>query len=54
MSNDQPKHRDPVCGKHLEDARTTTVYKTNTYVFCSNTCKKEFEKNPDKYIYQTC
>jgi YHS domain-containing protein len=46
--------RDMVCGKQVADARNTSVYKNKEYSFCSNTCKKEFEKNPEKYIYKSC
>jgi YHS domain-containing protein len=27
-----------------------TMYKGTVYYFCSNGCKKAFEKDPDKYL----
>ncbi len=52
--NEQAKERDLVCGKHLDDLRQTAEYNKKFYYFCSNTCKKEFEKSPDKYIHKLC
>ncbi len=52
MENKQ--ERDLVCGKYLEDLRQTSIHDKKTYYFCSNACKKEFEKDPRKYIHQEC
>jgi YHS domain-containing protein len=42
---------DPVCGmstaEHLSD---TIQYNGKIYGFCSETCKNEFAKNPEKYL----
>ena len=45
------KVKDPVCGMVIEtgDAVGTSDYKGNTYYFCSNDCKVEFDSNPDDY-----
>ncbi len=44
--------KDPVCGMNvsLENPPVSTVYKGQTYLFCSGDCKNMFEENPDKYI----
>jgi Cu+-exporting ATPase len=47
----------PVSGEVIgKDAQTiSTEYKGNTYYFCCENCKAEFEKNPEKYIkVSTC
>lgn len=44
--------QDLVCGMQV-DTRTppaTSEHKGKTYYFCSDGCKKEFEKNPKKYV----
>lgn len=44
--------KDPVCGM-MADAKTaaaTSVYQGKTYYFCSLGCKKEFDKDPEKYL----
>jgi YHS domain-containing protein len=43
---------DPVCGMAVDENKVTqkTLYKGKNYFFCSATCKKEFDKNPEKYI----
>ena len=42
---------DPVCGMTVEeaDAAATAEYEGQTYYFCSNDCKEEFEGNPTDY-----
>jgi len=44
--------RDPVCGMEVYEktAKHKTGYKNETYYFCSNICKMEFDKNPRKYV----
>jgi len=43
---------DPVCGMEVDVA--VVKYKAEhggkTYYFCSQACKREFEKDPNKYI----
>lgn len=43
--------RDPVCGMTVskDSAGATEKYKGHTFYFCSEVCKGEFDKNPDKY-----
>jgi YHS domain-containing protein len=45
---------DPVCGMTV-DPKTSekTDYKGKSYYFCSMEDKKEFDKNPDKYLAKT-
>ncbi|SFO30078.1 YHS domain-containing protein [Chitinophaga sp. YR627] len=41
---------DPVCGMPYDTMyKEWSVYKTDTLHFCSPTCKRVFEKNPEKY-----
>jgi len=44
--------KDPVCGMDVDEK--TSQYKTRygkeTYYFCSQTCKTQFDKNPMKFI----
>lgn len=44
--------KDVVCGMEInsEIVKTTAEYKGITYYFCSQHCKEEFEKKPDKYL----
>ena len=43
---------DPVCGMDVEakDCKNTAAYQDKSYSFCSESCKKAFEKAPEKYI----
>jgi YHS domain-containing protein len=43
--------KDPVCGMEI-DAKTaagTSDFQGKTYYFCSQGCKKAFDKEPQKY-----
>jgi Cu+-exporting ATPase len=44
--------RDPVCGMTVDEQKAagSSVYSGKTYYFCAVTCKKEFDKNPSKYV----
>jgi multidrug efflux pump subunit AcrA (membrane-fusion protein)/YHS domain-containing protein len=47
--------KDPVCGMDVsvskaEKAGRRTVYKNVSYYFCSDECKVQFDKNPDRFI----
>ncbi len=46
---------DPVCGMDIDPATAagTSVYKDQTYYFCSLGCKSSFDKDPEKYLSQT-
>jgi len=43
--------KDPVCGMNVDEAKAaaTTVYRSQTYYFCSKGCQAAFEKAPEKY-----
>ena len=44
--------KDPVCGMGVDEknATATSVYHGQTYYFCTQTCKKAFEKAQEKYV----
>jgi YHS domain-containing protein len=44
--------KDPVCGMEVDEQKVTqkSEYKGKTYYFCSATCRKKFEKEPEKYV----
>lgn len=44
--------RDPVCGMEVEESKAaaTAVHEGKTYYFCAPGCKREFEKDPQKYV----
>ena len=46
------KEKDLVCGMTLnpEMAEGTSEYKGKKYYFCSEKCKKAFDKDPEKYV----
>ncbi len=43
---------DPVCGMEVNpnEAARTSEYKGNTYYFCAPGCKRDFDKDPEKYL----
>lgn len=41
--------KDPVCGMRMTDG-ITCVYKNQSYFFCSDHCREQFEKEPERYI----
>ncbi len=47
--------KDPVCGMDV-DPKTATLkseYQGKTYYFCAPGCKRDFDKNPGKYVNKT-
>jgi YHS domain-containing protein len=46
--------KDPVCGMFIEEeeAEAESQYQGQTYFFCSEECKEEFDAEPDRYIEQ--
>ncbi len=51
------KVTDPVCGMELDENKAkaegkTATYNGRTYYFCSDECKRKFDKNPGKYTRQ--
>ena len=43
---------DPVCKMEVDEktAKLKSQYAGKTYYFCAPGCKKEFDKNPGKYV----
>ena len=43
---------DPVCGMEIDPqtAAGQSEYQGKTYYFCSLGCKKDFDKDPQKYV----
>jgi YHS domain-containing protein len=46
---------DPVCGMEIDPktAAGMSEYKGQTYYFCSAGCKKDFDKDPEKFVGST-
>jgi YHS domain-containing protein len=44
--------KDLVCGMEIDPATAAgkSEYKGQTYYFCSMGCKRDFDKDPEKYI----
>ncbi len=44
--------KDPVCGMDVDPktAQWKSEYQGKTYYFCAPGCKKDFDKEPQKYI----
>jgi YHS domain-containing protein len=44
--------KDPVCGMMVDEknAKLKSVFGGKTYYFCAESCKKQFEKNPSKFV----
>ncbi len=44
--------KDPVCGMDVDEktAPAKSEYNGKTYYFCAPGCKREFDKNPEKYV----
>jgi YHS domain-containing protein len=44
--------KDPVCGMDVDPktAASKSDYLGKTYYFCSPGCKKDFDKEPQKYV----
>lgn len=47
--------KDPVCGMDVDPktAQWKSDYQGKTYYFCAPGCKKEFDRNPQKYTSGT-
>jgi Cu+-exporting ATPase len=47
-------NRDPVCNMEIDEqsAAGRSEYQGQTYYFCSQSCKKEFDQNPQQYANQ--
>jgi YHS domain-containing protein len=46
------KVKDPVCGMDIDPktAAGMSEYQGQTYYFCSQGCKKSFDREPEKYV----
>jgi YHS domain-containing protein len=46
--------KDPVCGMDIDPKTAVgkSEYLGQTYYFCSQGCKKSFEREPEKYVGQ--
>ena len=46
---------DPVCGMHIDpkEAPDTSSYQGQTYYFCSQECKQEFDRSPHQFAKRT-
>jgi Cu+-exporting ATPase len=45
---------DPVCGMEVDPATAagTSEYQGTTYYFCSVGCKRQFDRDPQRYVEQ--
>jgi len=42
---------DPVCGMQVDETSASSLkYEGQTYYFCSEVCREEFENDPEEYI----
>ncbi len=46
------RHTDPVCGMEVEaeNAAGKSEYQGQTYYFCCDGCKEEFDAHPQQYV----
>ena len=47
--------KDPVCGMMTDESKATAAgrkfeYRGTTYYFCSDQCRRDFEKDPERYL----
>lgn len=44
--------KDPVCGMDVDPAEAagTSEYKGQTYYFCAPGCKRQFDRDPERYV----
>jgi YHS domain-containing protein len=43
--------KDPVCGMMVDPkASRKSEYRGKTYYFCSASCMREFDQNPEKFV----
>jgi len=52
MAQDTTKVKDPVCGMWIdpEKAAAKSEYEGDTYYFCAEGCKKQFDADPGAYL----
>lgn len=51
-TNNTGNHKDPVCGMGVssESNNINSVWNNDTYYFCGEYCREEFEKTPEAYL----
>ena len=51
-STPEQERKDPVCGMAVspQTAAAQAQYRGKTYYFCAETCREEFEAEPEKYV----
>jgi YHS domain-containing protein len=44
--------KDPVCGMDVDEqsAAATSEYQGTTYFFCAPGCKRQFERDPERFV----
>jgi YHS domain-containing protein len=44
--------KDPVCGMEVNvaEAAGESIFKGTTYFFCAPICKRDFDKEPERYV----
>ena len=49
------QHTDPVCGMQVQadSAAGQSEYKSQTYYFCNEGCKRKFDENPETYVRES-
>jgi YHS domain-containing protein len=47
--------KDPVCKMEVneKEAAATSTYKGETYYFCADGCKTDFDNEPEKYVHES-
>jgi uncharacterized membrane protein YraQ (UPF0718 family) len=43
------EYRDPVCGMRADESDPAATHRDETFHFCSSTCKRAFETDPEEY-----
>jgi P-type Cu+ transporter len=51
LPQDRDAVKDPVCGMNVKpaDAKFRSEYQGKTYYFCSESCKRNFDREPSRY-----
>jgi Cu+-exporting ATPase len=55
FSNMTATEKDPVCGMDVDTANAAgqTDYEGQTYYFCSQPCKRQFDENPQRFTQES-
>ncbi len=46
----QTKVVDPVCNMKINQGSAVAEYQGKTYFFCSDSCKQQFDADPEQYL----